>query len=133
ASLDRGGRVVVQTSADGFGVRPASHHMGRAESHEFTAWIRKCEQVAERTLLQLQLRLYLGLGLGGTAEQQGSQECGGTDTCKHTGPLPEKIRWIRALRSVGSHNHWLGSRHSNRRAIVGEAAGARNTVIGRTS
>jgi hypothetical protein len=70
--------------------------MGRAQPHELTAWIREFEQGPETTLLQLQLGLYLGLGLGGTAEQEGRQERGGTDTYEHAGPLPEnflKISW----------------------------------------
>jgi hypothetical protein len=65
--------------------------MGRAQPHELTARIREFEEGAESTLLQLQLRLHLGLGLGGTAEQEGNQERGGTDTYKHTGPLPKNL------------------------------------------
>jgi hypothetical protein len=37
-----------------------------------------------------------------------------------------------ALRSVDRHDNRLGSRHCNRRAIKGEGAGARNTLIGQT-
>ena len=40
--------VIVQTTANGFGMRPASDHMGRAQPHELAAWIWNLEQGAER-------------------------------------------------------------------------------------
>ena len=50
--FDRCGGMIVQAAADGFGMGPASLHMGGALAHEFAARIRNLEQRAELHRLQ---------------------------------------------------------------------------------
>ena len=55
--FDGCGGVIMQATADGFGMRPASSHMGRALAHELAPRIGRPEQRAKLNSLNVKLRI----------------------------------------------------------------------------
>jgi hypothetical protein len=79
--------MIVQAAADGFGMRPASHHVRDAQADEFAARIGKFLRRPKLNVLNLGLLdlCLLDLRLRRTPQSEASDNRSDRDTKKHDG------------------------------------------------